>query len=90
MTSDKPREAWIRDSKVDGVGYAWINKPKMWKNTTHMIEKSAYDKAVEALKRWNKQINCLGGGNISITNFKSLNDDMIQTLKELGELDEMS
>ena len=88
----KPREFWIRYrinwDKVNDTDAMVGCRPydESVKNVVHVIEKSAYDKAVEALKYYSKvnwAVVTVCGEKV---NFQGVCEKAEKTLKELGEL----
>lgn len=77
----KPKEFWISESKQDIQTYDYtVNEDMQHEDDIQVIEKSAYDKAIEALK-------------YIATNDATLDDITYcvyaeEILKELGELDD--
>lgn len=79
----KPREFWFNEKTSDAVEVAHIysSKPKDMSDMVHVIEVSAYRKAVEALKRlvWDDRPDSVP---------ETWQDRLAkQTLKELGEIE---
>jgi hypothetical protein len=91
----KYREFWIGpdDSGDEVIGYilgverrpVWASKPvREGYNSIHVIEKSAYDKAIAALKFIHWMRDPASQGEDALIEFEMKAE---QTLKELGEIE---
>ena len=81
----KPREGLVHPNSFNSIDDTYAQK-----HCVHVIEKSAYDKAVEALKLYSKQLPEVGS-RMTPEIIELMNDGgkkLEQTLKELGELND--
>lgn len=87
MTESKAREFWLdmQDDPYSEDGI-WTYKPRHRNHLIHVIEKSAYDKAVGALKKYGQHTKeCICHiGHAAYENACDCGFD--EALKELGEL----